>query len=667
MVIILKYIKIMIFSIVLLAVLSISAVSAFENSTDNAADMDESNLSIVNIKEDSLNEKMLANESHDNVLNYENGDFQSSQKENSYAIIEAEYTSFTNLDYLISTSGNLTTLNRDFIFNRTYDADYVNGIEIRGNELVIDGDNHIIDGNNLARMFNVSGDNITFKNINFINGYSAGDGGIIYCKGNNFTIINCTFSNGRATVEGGALFVKSDNAKIIASKFFNNNAIYNAAVYMNGINSTVMRSYFENNVAEISAGAIGWAKKSNGIISDSIFVNNTAFNEGGGAVFWNQGLNGKILNCTFENNNAVFNGSALFLNSDDTFVSDCVFIGNNASDLGGAIFVKRQTAYIKNSRFINNSADTGGAIGAFYNVDIDSCIFSGNVARQQNDNVAILVKIIGVNVKNVIYGETVSIVVKLTRQSGNVSIVINNKKYSAVVVNGTATIKIPNLDAAIYNGTVTYSGNANCTSPQRNVQFAVNIQTPTITARSTGFVINYGGKYCALLKDENAKRLPGKKIKFILAGKYISYATTNRFGIAIIKFTPKTLKTLKAGNGALIIELNSKNYKKVAKSVNIKINKEKTKIISKKATFNVDKRVKMYSILLKNSKNKAIKKVIVTLKVNGKLYKAKTNYNGKATFKIINLNRNGRFTSLVRFAGNKYYNAKSVKSQIIVK
>ena len=204
MVIILKYIKIMIFSIVLLAVLSVSAVSAFENSTDDAADMDESNLSIVNIKEDSLNEEILANESHDNVLTYE---------ENSYVIIEAEYTSFTNLDYLISTSRNLTTLDRDFIFNRAYDADYVNGIEIRGNDLVIDGDNHIIDGNNMARMFNVSGDNITFKNINFINGYSAGDGGIIYCKGNNFTIFNCTFSNGRATVEGGSSFCKIKKSK----------------------------------------------------------------------------------------------------------------------------------------------------------------------------------------------------------------------------------------------------------------------------------------------------------------------------------------------------------------------------------------------------------------------------------------------------------------------
>lgn len=384
-------------------------------------------------------------------------------------IIEAEYSTFNNLDYLISCSESLVILDHDFTFNKTYDADYLHGIGIHRNDLVIDGNGHIIDADNLARMFNVSGKNITFKNINFINGYSAGDGGIIYCNGNNLTVINCTFTNGNAVVEGGALFAKSDNAKIIASKFFNNCTVYNAAIYMNGINSTVIGSYFEHNVANVSAGAIGWARKDNGVVMDSIFVNNSALNEGGGAIFWNQGLNGKILNCTFENNYAIFNGSALFLNSDDTLVSDSIFINNNVSDLGGAIFIKRQTAYIKNSKFINNSADVGGAIGAFYNVDIDNCTFVGNIARQQNDDVAIFVRISNVVVKNVTYGDTVNIVVNVTRQNGNVSIIINDKIYSASVFNGTAVITIPDLDAGTYRGTVAYYGDVNCTTPKKDI------------------------------------------------------------------------------------------------------------------------------------------------------------------------------------------------------
>lgn len=650
----------MIFSIFLLAILSISAVSAADNSTADVVNIDDSKFSIENMQEYSLDEEILANETIDDVLTYENEqneDFQSSQKDDT----------FNNLDYLISCSESLAILDRDFIFNKTYDANYINGIGIHRDDLVIDGMGHIIDANNLARMFNVSGKNITFKNINFVNGYSAGDGGIIYCNGRNLTIINCTFSNGNAVVEGGALFAKSDNAKIISSKFFNNNAVYNAAVYMNGINSTVIGSYFEHNVANVSAGAIGWAKKDNGVIMDSIFVNNSALNEGGGAIFWNKGLNGKILNCTFENNYAIFNGSALFLNSDDTLVSDSIFINNNASDLGGAIFIKRQTAYIKNSKFINNSADVGGAIGAFYNLEIDNCTFIDNRARQQNDDVAIFVRISSVVVKNVTYGDTVNIVVNVTRQNGNVSIIINDKIYSAAISNGTATINIPDLDAGNYSATLTYYGDVNCTNPKKDVQVEVIPQTPTITAKTTSFVINYGGKYSVVLRDKKGNGLSGQKIKFILGSRYIGSVNTDKKGVATIELTSKNFKTAKAGNRALVMELVSKNYKEIDKSVNIKINKEKTKITVKKATFKMAKKVKKYNVSLKNSKNKAIKKASITLKVKGKIYKARTNSKGKATFKITKLVKKGKFTATIKYAGSKYYNAKTVKAKIIVK
>jgi hypothetical protein len=113
--------------------------------------------------------------------------------------------------------------------------------------------------------------------------------------------------------------------------------------------------------------------------------------------------------------------------------------------------------------------------------------------------------------------------------------------------------------------------------------------------------------------------------------------------------------------------LVSKNYKEIDKRVNIKISKEKTGITAKKATFKITKKVKRYSVLLKNSKNKAIKKAKVTLKVKGKIYNAKTNFKGKATFKITKLTKKGKFTAVVKYAGSKYYNAKTVKAKITVK
>ena len=70
---------------------------------------------------------------------------------------------------------------------------------------------------------------------------------------------------------------------------------------------------------------------------------------------------------------------------------------------------------------------------------------------------------------------------------------------------------------------------------------------------------------------------------------------------------------------------------------------------------------------MKTNQNKVMKNNYITLKVNKKTYKVKTNSKGQATFKITNLNKKGTYTAVVNYAGSKYYNAKTVKPKIIVK
>ena len=62
-----------------------------------------------------------------------------------------------------------------------------------------------------------------------------------------------------------------------------------------------------------------------------------------------------------------------------------------------------------------------------------------------------------------------------------------------------------------------------------------------------------------------------------------------------------------------------------------------------------------------------MKKVKLTLKVKGKTYKAKTNAKGKATFKIKNLKKKGKYTAKVTFNGNKHYKKASKKVKITIK
>ena len=113
----------------ILAILSISAVSATENITDN-------------LKTSDLNETIQ-------VTNAK---------------------TFTDLDTDINSNANSQiTLKNDYIYNSTTDSKFKNGVAIK-KDVTINGNGHTLDGNNLARIFTTESENIILKNINFING-----------------------------------------------------------------------------------------------------------------------------------------------------------------------------------------------------------------------------------------------------------------------------------------------------------------------------------------------------------------------------------------------------------------------------------------------------------------------------------------------------------------
>ena len=188
-----------------------------------------------------------------------------------------------------------------------------------------------------------------------------------------------------------------------------------------------------------------------------------------------------------------------------------------------------------------------------------------------------------------------------------------------------------------------------------------------ISANNNAYIINYGGKYSATLKDSNNKAIAGEKLTFTLNGKNIGSAITNSKGVATISLTAKTLKSVKAGKKNMVIAIKSTNYNAAAKTVKITINKEKTKIAAKNKKIKNSKKAKKYTIILKNSKGKAVKKVKVSLKVKGKTYNAITNAKGQATFKIKNLNKKGKYVSTIQFKGNAYYIKSSKKVKLTIK
>ena len=115
------------------------------------------------------------------------------------------------------------------------------------------------------------------------------------------------------------------------------------------------------------------------------------------------------------------------------------------------------------------------------------------------------------------------------------------------------------------------------------------------------------------------------------------------------------------------IKFDNDDYAVSVEHVKVTVLKATPKITAKKKAFKKNVKTKKYAVTLKNSKGQAIKNTGITLKVNGKTYTAKTNSKGQATFKITNLNKKGTFTAVVKYAGDKCYNAKTVKPKITIK
>ena len=183
----------------------------------------------------------------------------------------------------------------------------------------------------------------------------------------------------------------------------------------------------------------------------------------------------------------------------------------------------------------------------------------------------------------------------------------------------------------------------------------------TISASSVSTVYN-GGKYLvATLKDENGKALSGVSVSINLNGlKYLKTDSSGRVKLTTNGLAPRTytVTITFAGNG---------NYVKSTKTVKVTVKKATPKLTAGKKTFKAKVKTKKYTVTLKDNQNKVMKSVKLTIKIKGKAYTAKTNAQGKATFKIKNLKKKGKYSAAITFKGNSNYNKVTKKVKITVK
>ena len=245
---------------------------------------------------------------------------------------------------------------------------------------------------------------------------------------------------------------------------------------------------------------------------------------------------------------------------------------------------------------------------------------------------------------------------------GELILIVNNELYGSKLDNGVATISVPKLNAENIVTTVYYSGDKKYNPFKKTNDVFIKLKSLIVVSAVT--TVYNGGKYLtATLKDSNGKKISGVKLTVVLGGKTYT-PTTDKNGQ--VKVSTNGLAPVKTYVAKITFNGNSK-YDKSTKSVKINVKKANPKLTAAKKTFKRTVNVKNYAVILKTNKNKAIKSVWVSLKVNKKTYKVKTRANGQAIFKINNLAKKGTFNAVVKFAGNKYYNAKTVNTKIFVR
>ncbi len=221
------------------------------------------------------------------------------------------------------------------------------------------------------------------RNITVRGGYAIlendGVGGGVNITGNDFLIDSCRFENNLADDRGGGINFLGDGILICENTVFLNNSTTLNRGRGGGLHAgsaIINACYFENNYSHNSAAA----KISQGIVTNSTFISNTADRDAAGLSISDYG---QVDNCVFAFNESGVGAGISCAYSDFITVCNSLFYENHvtggaaACNLWGLIEFR-----LTNNLFVNNSSDySGGAISvnSYWGL-IENCTFYGNSA-----------------------------------------------------------------------------------------------------------------------------------------------------------------------------------------------------------------------------------------------------------------------------------------------
>ena len=401
------------------------------------------------------------------------------------SVIDYTYT-FSDLQTLINDAKAGSTI--ELVHNYVYDN--TGSISIN-KAITINGNGHILDGNNEARIFDiyesdvvlndltfVNGNSwrggaiynnayLTINNCNFVDNYANDDGGAI-CSDSDFSIVNSTFISNSASDDGGVIYASGRVVNIVNSTFVNNSGNYWGNVFAGTVNC--INSIFMDNYARCGGGAI-YVDSVN--VKNSTFIGNSAQYDGG-AIRYGSTIN--VVNSSFINN------TPSHINHEITFKSYLtVDLSSNVIFVGEDVIVDVYTNYgafgsvtiaIDGVEYSSDLVDfhaqfnvTGLGVGSH----TITASYSGNDVYKAK-TVESIVNVIGsegifVFAEDIEYPNDLIIDVYVGgNASGTVSVVFNGKQYPIVLYEGHAQLTVPNVECGNYTITASYMDMTNSTS-----------------------------------------------------------------------------------------------------------------------------------------------------------------------------------------------------------
>ena len=522
--------------------------------------------------------------------------------------------SFDDLSYEINNTseGAILVLDKDYEFvNGSY-----YGILI-SKSITIDGDGHTLNGNKISRIFNITADNVTIKNVNFINGNAYGryfsnnvGGGAIHWSGNNGYLLNCSFENNTGSGIEDDPFDEVetyvDDQGIVWSRVrvrpMGAKTNEGGAILWLGSNGTVNGCSFKSNGVGYpnSGGAISWRGDLGKVIA-SEFISNDAW--AGSAICW-VGENGSIISSNFLDNGM---GSAIMWFANTGNISDSILLDSFRS----ALHIYNGSVTAENNWWGDTIDDYNGTSKPnqikswlVLNVTADKSIVYEGDEVTANFSLKYLVDSLGIS------REYASDMLDFNLYLANGDVI--------KLVNGTGQYKFRADSTGLINGISISNGKTKI-----NIKSLSKIKSNDLTK-----LYRSSKQFKVRVFADDGKVVAGKIVNLTI-NKKTYHARTDKNGYATLNIN------LKPGKYSITTQ-----YGKVKVKNNIVV---KSTLITKDISKKIKSSARFYVKVLKNT-GKVYSKKTVQIKFLGKTYNVKTNSKGIAAFAIPKTLKVGKYS-----------------------